>query len=64
MSKPKPYWEMTTEELAEATREFDREHVADSFREMTPAEEDAWRAAVGKCHRRLRQRRPKGPGEP
>ena len=52
MSKPKkPYWEMTADELAEATREFDREHVADTFRAMTPAEEKAWRAAVTKPRR-------------
>jgi hypothetical protein len=52
MSKPKkPYWEMTTEELAEATREFDREHVGDTFRDMTPAEEKTWRTAVRKGRR-------------
>jgi len=27
----KPYWEMTTAELREATKEFDREFVGDSF---------------------------------
>jgi len=53
MSKPKkPYWEMTADELAEATREFDGENVADTFRAMTPAEEKAWRAAVIKPRRR------------
>src|SRR5437764_8561572 len=46
--KTKEYWEMSTDELAAATREFDREHVAETFRDMTPAEEKAWRAAVGK----------------
>ncbi len=52
MSKPKkPYWEMTTDELAEATLEFDRENIGDTFREMTPAEERAWRAAVTKRRR-------------
>lgn len=52
MSKSKkPYWKMTADELAEATREFDREHVADSFRPMTPAEEKDWRAAVTKRRR-------------
>lgn len=49
MSKrTKKYSEMTTAELAEATREFDQENVADTFRRMTPAEEAAWRAAVEK----------------
>ena len=48
MSKrTKKYNEMTTAELAEATREFDEENVADTFRPMTPAEEAAWRAATG-----------------
>jgi len=52
MSKPeKPYWEMTTDQLAEATREFDREHIGDTFRAMTPAEEKVWRAAIRKRHR-------------
>jgi hypothetical protein len=52
MSKPKkPYWEMTTDELAEATKEFDRQNIGDTFREMTPAEEKAWRAAVMKGRR-------------
>lgn len=29
--KPKPFTEMTTKELARATREFDREFIADTF---------------------------------
>jgi hypothetical protein len=48
----KKYWEMTTEELSEATQEFDREGVAESFRAMTPEEEAAWKATV--------QKRPRG----
>jgi len=49
MSKPKkPYWNMTADELAAATREFDREHIGETFRHMTPAEEKAWRDAVSK----------------
>ena len=36
--RKKEFWNMTTEELADATREFDQEGVAESFREMTPAE--------------------------
>jgi hypothetical protein len=52
MSKAKKeYWNKTAAELAEATREFDRENVVDSFREMTPAEHKAWRAALGKRRR-------------
>lgn len=51
MSKKKAYWNMTAAELAKATREFDRKHVAETFRDMTPEEEKAWRAAVGKRRR-------------
>jgi hypothetical protein len=49
--KTKEYWEMTADELAAATQEFDREHVAETFRDMTPAEEAAWRAAIEKKRR-------------
>jgi hypothetical protein len=52
MSKPKkPYWEMTTDELVQATREFDREGIGETFRDLTPEEERAWRAAVTKRRR-------------
>src|SRR5947209_20633228 len=44
----KRYWEMTSEELSDATKEFDQEHIGVSFRAMTPAEEKAWRVAVKK----------------
>jgi hypothetical protein len=47
----KPNWDMTAEELAQATQEFDREHVAETFRNMTAAEEKAWRAAIGQKRR-------------
>ena len=40
--KQKPYWEMTTEELAAATAEFDEEHVEDKFRPLTPKERAEW----------------------
>lgn len=50
--KRKAYWDMTTAELAEATKEFDREHIARTFHKMTPAEETAWQSAV--------QKRPRG----
>jgi hypothetical protein len=42
------FWEMNADELAAATEEFDREHVADTFRDMTPVEEKALHAAIGK----------------
>ena len=38
----KPYWEMNTDELAEATKEFDQEFVADKFRPLTAAERAKW----------------------
>ena len=36
--RSKKYWEMNKSELAAATREFDREFVADTAQPMTPAE--------------------------
>jgi len=45
-TRKKKYWNMTTEELAEATRKFDEEGVADTFRPMTSREEAAWRSAL------------------
>jgi hypothetical protein len=38
----KPYWEMTAEELAEATAEFDQEFIVDTFRPLTPREKALW----------------------
>ena len=40
--KTKPYWEMNTEELAQATAEFDKEFIADTFHPLTPAERKRW----------------------
>jgi hypothetical protein len=34
--KQKPYWEMNKRELTEATREFDREFIGDTFGEPPP----------------------------
>jgi hypothetical protein len=57
MSKPaKKYWEMNKSELAEATREFDREFIADKARPMTPAQ----RKEEQKARRRGRPRIGKG----
>jgi hypothetical protein len=44
----KPYWEMTTEELREATKEFDEEFVADSSKPLTPAMRAQWERAKNK----------------
>jgi hypothetical protein len=38
----KPYWEMTAQELAEATKQFDEPFVADQSRPLTPAEREQW----------------------
>ncbi len=40
--KKKPYWEMTTDELADATKQFDEPFVADQSRPLTPAEREQW----------------------
>jgi hypothetical protein len=41
----KPYWEMTTEELREATKEFDEEFVADKAKPLTPRMQARWERA-------------------
>jgi hypothetical protein len=40
--KPKPYWQMTAKELAEATKQFDEPFVADRSRPLTAAEREQW----------------------
>lgn len=47
----KRYWEMTTEELAKATAEFDRENIIDEFRALTPEERQLWERAKRKPDR-------------
>jgi hypothetical protein len=42
---PKPYWEMTTEELREATKQFDEEFVADHAKPLTPEMKARWERA-------------------
>ena len=44
----KPYWEMTTEELREATKEFDEEFVGDKARPLTPKMKALWEKAKAK----------------
>ncbi len=41
--KRKAYWEMTGDELAGATKEFDEPFVADKSRPLTPAERERWK---------------------
>jgi hypothetical protein len=45
---PKPYWEMTTDELREATKEFDEEFVFERTKPLTPKMKAAWEAAKAK----------------
>lgn len=49
--KHKPYWEMTTRELAEATKEFDTEFVADTFAPLSPEMRVRWERAKRKAGR-------------
>lgn len=44
----KPYWEMTTEELREATKQFDEEFVGDKGRPLTPEEQILWEQVKAK----------------
>ena len=48
----KPYWEMNTAELREATKEFDEEFVGDTFRPATAAER-------ARCQRARKRGRPR-----
>ena len=38
----KPYWEMTKDELGEATKEFDEEFVSTKGKPLTPAMQARW----------------------
>ncbi|HEY3323716.1 MAG TPA: hypothetical protein VGP72_24900 [Planctomycetota bacterium] len=49
--KKKPYWEMTTAELAEATKEFDEEFVIDKCRPLSPEMRKRWEKAKRKVGR-------------
>lgn len=44
----KPYWEMTTAELREATKQFDEEFVGDKARPLTPEMKALWEQAKAK----------------
>jgi hypothetical protein len=44
----KPYWEMTTQELREATKEFDNEFVADKAQPLSPQMRARWQRAKNK----------------
>lgn len=47
----KPYWEMTTEELAKATQEFDEPFVAETFKPLSPEMRKRWEHAKRKVGR-------------
>ena len=40
--QPKPYWEMTTKELAEATKEFDKPIPLSKTRPLTKEQRRRW----------------------
>ncbi len=44
----KSYWEMTTEELREATKEFDEEFVFERAKPLTPEMKARWERAKNK----------------
>lgn len=44
----KPYWEMTTEELREATKEFDEPFVFERTKPLSPEMKARWEAAKAK----------------
>jgi hypothetical protein len=49
IKKPKkPYWEMSTAELREATKQFDEEFVGDKARPLTPEMKARWERAEAK----------------
>jgi hypothetical protein len=47
----KPFWKMKTDELAEATAEFDSEMIVDSFGPLTPEMKTRWEMAKRKVGR-------------
>ena len=56
-----PYDQMTTAELREATREFDREHVGTPGRPLTPTQKRAHARAAAKARKKMGRPR-KGEG--
>ncbi len=47
----KPYWEMTTEELREATKQFDEEFVFERSKPLTPEMKALWERVKAKLPR-------------
>jgi len=50
----KKYWEMTTQELAEATKEFDQEFIADTFRPLNEEQRERWERMKRKPRRAVK----------
>ena len=44
----KPYWEMTTAELREATKQFDEEFIGDKAKPLSPKMKALWEKAKAK----------------
>jgi hypothetical protein len=44
----KQYWNMTTDELREATKEFDEEFAADQAKPLSPSMQKRWQRAQAK----------------
>ena len=54
MSKPKAYWEMSTQELAEATKEFDDPNFSPPVAKPSAAQRAQLRRWQRKAHQRTR----------
>jgi hypothetical protein len=48
---PKPYWEMTPQALADATKQFDKEFVADTAKPLSRQMRQKWARAKTKLPR-------------
>jgi Ribbon-helix-helix protein, copG family len=61
MTKPKPYWKMSSTELSKATEQFDKPFIVDESRPLTSAERGRWekvrrkrgRPKIGKGFKRV-----------
>jgi hypothetical protein len=59
--KRKAYWDMSAQELAEATKQFDEPHVVERSQPLTATEREQWkrvkrkrgRPKVGRGHQRV-----------
>jgi hypothetical protein len=53
---PKPYWEMTTAELREATSEFEDDFVAETAKPLNAAMRSRWERAKSKTSRACKRK--------